>query len=247
VPGSRFIYAFTAVSTGLGILVRALKLRDTKISIRHMKDKTHRQPLSREIVEFGRAFSFLGKNPSYLWFLLAQTVVAFAFVMWGTYSSIYLTDRYGLGFSETTIPVFQFVVSVVMMAVLLLVIPHVGPKRFRPFIAAGLAVVLLAAVLYMLSPAHKMSFILVASILTGVGTAFFRPLTDTYNINALPEEARARVLSVLNTLMIVATIPAGPLAGKLYSYEPRLAFAAVSLFLLLGLVLVLAKFRYSGK
>ena len=114
-------------------------------------------------------------------------------------------------------------------------------------LALLIGLVLLASVLYLVSPAHKMSFILVASILSGAGTAFFRPLTDTYNINALPEEARARVLSVLNTLVVVATIPAGPLAGRLYSYEPRLAFAAISIILLLGLIAVLAKFRYAGK
>jgi len=247
IPGSRFIYAFTAVSTGLGILLRALKLRDTKISIRHLKDGTRRLPLSREIVEFGRAFAFIRKNSSYLWFLSAQTIVAFAFVMWGTYSSIYLTDRFGLGLPETTIPVFQFLVSIVMMSVLLTIIPHIKPVRFRAFIVSGLLLILLASALYLVSPARTMSVILIASVLSGIGSAFFRPLTDTYNINALPENARARVLSVLNTVMIVATIPAGPLAGRLYSYEPRLAFVAVSAALLLGLVVVLLKFRYAGK
>jgi MFS family permease len=247
VSGSRFIYGFTAVSTGLGVLIRALNLKDTKVSVRHLKVKTHRQPLSRETAEFGKAFLFLKKNPTYLWFLIGQTAVAFAFVMWGTYSSIYLTDRYGLDLSETAIPVFQFVVSLVMMAVLLLVIPNVGPARFRRFIIGGLFLILLASLLYAVSPAQKMSFILVASILSGAGTAFFRPLTDTYNINSLPDAMRARGLSVLNTVIILATIPAGPLAGRLYEYEPRLAFLGVSFFLMAGLAIVILKFRYKNR
>jgi len=243
VDGCRFIFAFTAVTTTAGILLRLAKLKDTKASIAGLKAGTARQPLSREITEFKSAFSFIRSNSSFLWFIAVQTLVMFGLVMWGTYYPIFLADKYGLGLSASAIPVFPFVFSIVMMAVLLLFIPHVRNSQFKRFITIGLFLVLAAMALFIVSPAHTMSFILLASVLNGAGTAFFRPLADTYNINAIPERARARVLSVLNTVIILATIPAAPLAGKLYSYEPRYAFAAVTLFLFLALILLLAGFR----
>ena len=98
--------------------------------------------------------------------------------------------------------------------------------------------------IYVVSPAGTTSFVLIAAVLSGIWMAFFRPLSDAYSVNILSEVERTRILSVFNTLLLVSAIPAAPVAGLIYSFNPRLLFGTVAFILVAAIVIIKTKFSY---
>lgn len=245
ITGCRIIFAITALTTSCGIIARWLFLKDTKLSIRNVKKKEqHNFSLFSEIDTFFKAFNKIPFLKSFLWFIVAQTLVWFGLTMRDTYSSIFLTSENGLELSAATISILPFITAIIMIVVMLFFIPHIKEKNFKIFIILGLLFTIISTVLYPVAPKKILWLMAIAASISGAGNAFFRPLTDAYNVNAVPEKIRPRILSILNTMIICITIPAAPIAGKLFTFNPRLVFIFSSLIFTFAFLIVLINCKF---
>ena len=174
-------------------------------------------------------------------FLVIRILEPFTTIMWTTYAVIYLTDRRGLGLSEASIAILPFVSALVTMALILLTAKRMQAAWTFSNLVTGQVMWLAAAACFILSPAHTLWFAVVWAALNAAGTALFRPAGQSYWANIVGNRERAQVFSASSALIALFTVPAGPLAGLLYTLNPQAPFAlGIGLQLLvLGLIVSL--------
>jgi len=162
--------------------------------------------------------------------------------MWNTYYPIFLTDTKGIGLADSEISIYPFIFSIVMISIIFIFIPHVKEKKFKKYLVFATMFSVVGALFYVFAPAHKGSFIAIAFIFNGISMAFFRPLSDAYSMNLLTDAERSRIVSVFNTIIILAMVPAAPIGGYLYLINPRLIFLAVAIIFVISIVIMKVKF-----
>jgi MFS family permease len=193
VAGCRVLYAIAAISMIIGLIYRGKYLVDTEVSKATRCEKSPYN-FAEEYEKFKKAFLSIKDRNELFWFCLVQILAGFALVMWNTYASVFYLDIKGLGLNDTDIWIFPFISSVVMISIIIIFIPQVKEKHFKKYLFWSTCLSVIGALLYVITPYQKMSFVAVASILTGCWIAFFRPLSDAYSMNILSDSERARIL-----------------------------------------------------
>ena len=175
-------------------------------------------------------------------FLIVRNLGMFVTTMWTTYSVIYLTDERGVGLAESSVALLPFVSALATIAVILLAAERltVRARLWQPARWArccGWS----RRCFYVLSPARTIWFVVLWAIVSALSTALFRPAEQSYWASVVGDRERAQVFSASSALMALVALPAGPLAGALYTLAPRGPFwlAIVLQLVALGLILSL--------
>ncbi len=242
-PAVRLMFLIGSASTAFAVLYRTLKLKETEEGRRLVSKKNH-YSFKLELEKFKESFRKIRQRSELFWFCIVRMLVVFALVMGNTFSTLFLTEKSGLGLNKTDITVLPFVFSMVMVMIMLIFIPSVKKEHYKKYLLRGTALAVAAQLIYVISPAGTTSFVLIAAVLSGIWMAFFRPLSDSYSMNILSDTERTRILSVFNTLLLISAIPAAPLAGFIFSYSPRLLFGIVAAILFAAMVIIRKKFSY---
>ena len=237
----RVMYLISMVSMGIGQFYRFKYLKETEEGKQVVKNKK-KYNFNEEISEFVKTFKKIKERKQLFWYCIVQVLVGFAIVMWNTYYPIFLTDVKGIGLSDSEIFIYPFLFSIVMIAIILIFIPHVKEAKFKKYLVFATIFSVISALLYVIAPAHKGTLIAVAFILNAISMAFFRPLSDAYSMNLITDAERSRLISVLTTITIVAMIPAAPIGGYLYQVNPRLTFLVVAVIFVVSILIMKFKF-----
>ena len=237
----RIMYLLSAVSMGTGIFYRSKYLKGAEVEKQINKNR-EKYNFNAEVKEFFKTFSLIKERKQLFWYCVVQILVSFAIVMWNTYYPIFLTDAKGIGLAASEIYIYPFLFSIVMISIILIFIPHVKGKNFKKYLVFATIFSVGSALLFVMAPAHKGSFIALAFIFNGISMAFFRPLSDAYSMNLITDSERSRLISVMTTIIILAMIPAAPIGGYLYSLNPRLTFITVALIFAVSILIMKLKF-----
>lgn len=87
-------------------------------------------------------------------------------------------------------------------------------------------------------PVHNFMWVVVSTILAAMGTIIANPYVESVVANAIDDEHRATMLSVLNVMILAATSPAGVIGGWTYSIQPSIPMFLVILVFLVSILLV---------
>jgi hypothetical protein len=161
--------------------------------------------------------------------------------MWMTYSVIYLTDPGGVALADSSVAILPFVSALATMAVILLAADRLSADRVYGNLLLGQALWLVAALFFVLSPAQTIWFVVVWAIVSALSVALYRPAEQSYWASVVGDRERAQVFAASSALMALVALPAGPLAGAIYTLAPRGPFllAIVLQLASLGLILTL--------
>lgn len=242
IPAGRVLATITMVSS-VGIAVyRQFTLQETSMGRARMVATLHLAPgeMGREYIA---ALRTMWADRRIRLFLLVRNLVAFNTVIWTTYSAIYMTDRRGIGLAESTIAVFPFVSAVVTMAMILLAAGRTQGKQVYGSLVLGQLLSIAACLCFVASPAGTVWWAVLWAVGSALSVAVFRPANDSYWANIIGDRERALVLSASGALTALATLPAAPLAGMLYTSSARGPFvlAIVVQGIALGLTLFLRR------
>ena len=241
VTACRIMYLISAVSMGFGLYYRGKHMKETEAGRLVIKEKK-KYNFNEELAKFKTAFLHIKERKQLFWYCVVQILVGFALVMWNTYYPIFLTDPKGIGLADSEISIYPFIFAIVMISIILIFIPHVKENKFKKYLVFATIFSVISALLYVIAPAHKGFFIATAFILNGISMAFFRPLSDAYSMNLLTDTERSRIVSVFNTIIILAMVPAAPIGGYLYLINPRLTFLVVAVIFVVSIVIMKVKY-----
>jgi len=224
ITGGRAIYL-----TGLFIIISALTIRQKGVKESSMGEDMVGATIKASPLdvmgEFSTSFRLIKDSPVILVLFLVQAIAMFTAVIRNTYGALYMTDTTGLGLLPATIAVIPAATSGAMIVALLLIVPHIGPKQTHRGLQLGAFCFTLGSLALLAAPPGSMLLPLAFAACNGLGAAILDPIRQASLANAIPDRARAKINSLIAVLTLIATIPAGPVAGALYSVNPKLPFA----------------------
>lgn len=107
---------------------------------------------------------------------------------------------------------------------------------------AGFVLSLLSNVMLVLWPTSNLVWIGLSTVLAAVGLMISSPYLEAAVQNAIDDEKRAKVFSMLSVVILLLTSPAGIVGGWAYTLDPRIpiwiitaSFAAAFVFLMIYL------------
>lgn len=222
-PVMRGLYAIGGASMLVMIAVRWLFAPETEAG-KVMIAKTRGKPLSSLVVEQLRSFGRAAKDAEFLRIAGIYAVVNASFAF-STFQAIFAKDA--LGYAESQIAWAPGVNALVCVALFILVLPRVAKRGGeRTGIALSFTLALAASALFMLVPSGALPILLAAFGLSSAAIQLIMTYRETVFMNHSQEETRAELYGIIQTIAMLVSIPAGYLAGLLYSLDPLLPFAA---------------------
>jgi Na+/melibiose symporter-like transporter len=242
VPAGRAIMAICMVSSITIAIVRQFTMHETTMG-RERMSAVAGVPISTLLREYAATLRAAIRDSRLRTFLIVRNLAMFVTTMWTTYSVIYLTDERGIALAESRVAFLPFVSALVTIAVILLAAKRLTSDRVYGNLLVGQMLWLVAALFYVLSPARTIWFVVLWAVVSALSTALFRPAAQSYWADVVGDRERAQVFSASSALMALVALPAGPLAGALYTLAPKGPFwlGIVLQLVALGLILSLKR------
>ncbi len=239
VPATRIMYAFACVSMSSMIYFRHRGLHETDIGLRKMQERT-KFLWRKDIQEYWIILKqILGNRALLLLFAV--------YVLWNvqatirtTFLSVYQVNY--LHIPTALISAFPAVSSVAMMILLLTVIPRFREEQAARLMNVGFALLILAQIILVWMPSGSFVWVVVSTAFAAAGTIIANPYVESVVANAMDDENRATMLSVLNVLILAFTSPAGIIGGWTYSINPQ-----IPMYLVAGVFLISIGFVWWAK
>ncbi len=225
VSGSKVIYAL-----GFMLVLAALAVRQLFVHEAAPETESGEATAVAGPASFRDAFRIILGDRRVTIIILSVVLTNFTWIMFSTYSALYMTNAAGLALPASLISLLPLLNSLSMISVLLLVIPQISNEHYPSRLVLGSGMIAVGTLVFLLTPRGWFWPLGVYALLAAGGGAIVDPVRSSYQANIVPAHAFAKVLSVSSTFMLLSGIPAGPIAGALFRINVRLPF-----YLVLGL------------
>ncbi|ETT63236.1 major facilitator superfamily protein [Paenibacillus sp. FSL R7-277] len=237
VTGMRIMYVLAFLFMTFQFVGRHLTTRETEAGIRK-RQETRELGLRESMIEYGGAFRDLGAERNLLLIFGVYILFNFQATLKSTYLYLYLADYIHL--DSGILSMFPAVSSVIMLLTLWLLMPRIPDQSASRAMMAGFGLSALSNAMLVLYPSASFVWIGLSTILAAVGLMISSPYLEAAVQNAIDDEKRAKVFSMLSVLILVFTAPAGIIGGWAYKLDPRIPLwlvtaAFVASYLLLHL------------
>jgi MFS family permease len=237
VPAGRVIMTANMISAISLAVYRQFTLHETTIGIARMSAMQTTSPaaLARE---YAAVVNRLVSHRSTRGFLVVRNLVAFVGVMWTTYAAIYLADPAGMGLPEGVIALLPFASAIVTLGLILLMARRIGSSQVFGNLLLGGAFWIAGGLVFLAARPGALWLALLYAALNAIGIAFYQPANQSHWANIVSDHERAAAFSAATALTLLITLPAGPLAGALYTWQPKSPFVLSLGLLALALALI---------
>lgn len=240
VTGVRIMYVIAFVFMTAQFFGRHYTTRETEMGLRKIRE-TRELGVRASLLDYVGAARELMKNRGLLLIFGVYILFNFQMSLKGTYLSLYLADY--LKLDNSIISYFPAVSSVIMLLTLWLLMPRI-PERYADqamlwsFVLSAISTALLIA-----APANGLFLIGLSTVLGAIGTMVSAPYLEAAVANAIDDEHRAKMFSILSVLVLLVISPSGIIGGWSYGLDPRLPFWLIVAAFAAGCVLLMLSRR----
>lgn len=182
------------------------------------------------------------RTPQTLYTIGIAVMISITMMINNVFWAIFVTQK--LGLPDQDIAYFPFAKSVAMLLFFFLATPRIRQMSFKLPMAGGLAAFALSQVILITAPQKGYPALLASIVLEAFAYAALNPQLDRLITVTVNPEERARIQSILFSVVILLSSPFGRIAGSLSEANRTLPFL-LNLFLLgSGILLVLRAGRY---
>ncbi|UVI28556.1 MFS transporter [Paenibacillus spongiae] len=236
VPGVRMMYGLAFVCMTLQFIGRHMTTRETDIGKRKMRE-SRELGLKESLNEYMNAIKNVLTNRPLLLIFGVYMLFNFQMTMKGTYLSLYLADY--LHIDSDLISLFPAVSSVVMLLTMWLIMPRIPERLVQSAMNGGFVLSVISTVMLVVIPAENLLWVGISTIMAAVGMMISSPYLEAQVANAIDDNQRAKIFSILSVLVILCISPAGIIGGWTYQIDPRIPFLLVAAAFGLSIVLLL--------
>ncbi|ANF97189.1 MFS transporter [Paenibacillus bovis] len=236
VPGTRIMYALAFLLMTFQFVGRHLTTRETEMGYRKMKE-TRELGLGKSLIDYAGAIKEITASKTLLLIFSVYVLFNFQTTLKTTYLSLYMADY--LNVDSDLISLVPAVSSVVMLLVLWLLTPRIPEQAIYKSMMAGFLLSVLSNLMLVIGPTTNLGWIAASTIIAAVGMMISSPYLEAAVANAIDDEKRAKIFSMLSVLILLITSPAGIIGGWAYTFDPRipvwliiLAFGAAYLLIM---------------
>ena len=235
IPGMRIVYAIVFFCMMAAAIVRLLFLKETLREPRKIRLAEMKEAFAKSLGSIAEAWRSMSSSLKFL--TLAFLISAFEDPMFRWFTALYVNDVVGVSnFDWGLVNTVSIAVTIVFGFPLGKLVDRIPRKKG----------VLLAYVIFMPSTAlfiFSRNFVqlLFVFIMFGLGGCLIGPAYSALQADMIPREKRGRIMGMIGTLNVLATVPASALAGFLYSLGPVYPFAfSLALGIVVSLIVLLA-------
>ncbi|MBS4178456.1 MFS transporter [Bacillus sp. FJAT-49731] len=240
IPAVRIMYIMAFIGMLTMIISRHYMTHETEIGI--MKRQQSAQlSLKSTFSEYGTILKKITKNNGLLLIFAVYILFNFQLIMQNTYLFVYLVEA--LSVPESTISLFPAISSVCMLILLIFVIPRFKQEFNYYYMMVGFSLSICANLILILTNGKSMLTLIVSAILSAAGMLLANPYLETAIANAIEDEIRANMFSILQVFLLLFISPAGIIGGLAYRMDPRIPFIVMicALMINIGILLYLTK------
>lgn len=242
VPVVRVLYAIFAVFMFIKVIITLKCTTETKQGIAR-KEQSKSVPYSTMIKEYKTVLPLITKSPATLQTLAIMVLFQITNLINTNFLSLYINKN--LMISDQYLAYFPILRATVMLVFLFAIQHLLSNVRMKIPMSAGLLIYIGCQLLIILLPSNKISGIVIYTLLEAFAFGLFMPRKEAMlSLSANPKE-RARIVSLLTTIMILFASPFGYLAGYLSSIDRRLPFA-FNIVLYVVMIIVVARYQEPG-
>lgn len=235
VPAMRIMYTIACISMTIMFLGRNKATHETEIGIRK-RYESKMAGFKSSLAEYAYVVKYVLSNKPLMLIFGVYILNNFQMTMRGTYLSIYLVNA--LKLDDALIAIFPAISSVAMLALLFLAVPRFKEELYYRYIIMGFGVSLAANLMLIIAPVGGVPWVVVSTMLAAAGSIVANPYLEAAVANAIDDENRAKIFSILTVFILVFTSPSGIIGGWTYTIDPRIPFALVILAFAAGIALM---------
>ena len=128
-----------------------------------------------------------------------------------------------------------------MLLFIFMVIPRLRQDRHVGYLVAALLLTVAGIALLVVAPSRGWLVVIVSTIVEAAGAAIMAPYGEGFVTAVVNPADRARILSVINTIVLALSSPFGWIAGRLSEADKALPFVLIVGVLLLTVVAMLVR------
>ena len=239
IPAMRGLYLFAFVSMTSMFLIRNHFTQETEMGKKKIKE-TKNFRFQENVTRYKEVTLHLIKSPYTIIAFFLAVLNNIQLILRKTFLSILLNK--GLGISQGLIAVFPAITSIIMLIFFILVMPKLGRRNSKKPLFWGLIISFISQLFLILAPTENIAVILtmvVFSTITGaVGMAIVYPFVQSILANAIDDENRAKIMSILFAILLAISAPFGYIGGLLSSISEKLPFVLNSITFIISAILV---------
>ncbi|WP_227522058.1 MFS transporter [Bacillus solitudinis] len=240
VPAMRIMYLIAFISMTLMFIIRHLTTTESEIGIRKQQE-TKQLDIKKSLKLYVQTVKDIFHNKPLLIIFCVYILFQFQLIMQNTYLSIYLVDV--LSFRDSMIAIFPAVSSGCMLVLLVFVVPKFREELQNRYMVIGFTLSIFALVLLVTSAQGKLFPIIISTILLAAGLLLSNPYLETAVANAIEDENRANISSILQVLVLLFISPAGIIGGLTYKLDPKIPFVLMMAALMINIILIVIMTR----
>ena len=239
VPVVRVLYAIFAITMTIKVFITVKYTKETTRGIQRMAE-TRSVSMGTMVKEYKNVLPLITKSRSTMQTLAIMVLFQITFIITSNFMSLYFTQN--LLIPEQYLAYFPILRAIVMLVFLFAVQQIVDKLRMKVPMSAGLLLYIASQLLVILLPARSIAGIIVYTLLEAVAFGLFMPRKEAMLSLSVNPKERARIVSLLTSIMILLSSPFGYLAGYLSSIDRRLPFC-LNIVLFIAMLVVIAKYQ----
>jgi len=234
VPTIRGVYILAAVMMASKALATNAMVTETRQGLIRMRETAHQSLFAvlRELPEVAR---HIVRRPVTIYTGLLMTLMSIYWVIQKTFWSVVVVET--LEIPAERLASYTMVRSITMMLVFFFLMPRLqslarrSPTGDHLLFVGGSLIFGLSQLLLVLTPAGATWFLILVTVLEGVGLPLTRTMLDKLTVTTVDAAERARISALLSVMMLLVTSPFGWIAGRLSTLDRRYPFVlAVGIF-----------------
>lgn len=234
VPTIRGVYILAAVMMASKALATNAMVTETRQGLIRMRETAHQSLFAvlRELPEVAR---HIVRRPVTIYTGLLMALMSIYWVIQQTFWPVVVVET--LEIPAERLAFYTMVRSITMMLVFFFLMPRLqslarrSPTGDHLLFVGGSLIFGLSQLLLVLTPAGATWFLILVTVLEGVGLPLTRTVLDKLTVTTVDAAERARISALLSVMMLLATSPFGWIAGRLSTLDRRYPFVlAVGIF-----------------
>lgn len=244
IPAMRIMYVIFCISLTVMFFARNYATHETEIGIRKRKESA-----SYNLKDSFQAYVDTVKTilSNRVLMIVFGVYISFNFqvTLQNTYLSIYLVEA--LNFSDALISIFPAVSSVAMLALMFLVVPRLKENKAHTYMIWGFSLAIASKIILVVVAPGQLPLVILSTMLAAAGSIISSPYLEAVVANAIDDEQRAKMFSILQVLVLLCISPSGIIGGWTYTIDPRLPFILIMISSMASIVLIIMLMRREAK
>ena len=231
----RIIYLFSFVSMTLKFVILNKYATETGIGIKRMEE-TRDSSLLSLIAGYGGVVRKLFHSSRMMLALFIATVFIVTSMVTGTFFGLYAVRN--LDMPEFFLAYFPIIRAVIMLLFLFVIQPKIARFRLKVPMLVGISLYIAAYALLIVQPPGNLLLLLVCIFLESCAHSLIWPRRDSIHALFIAPGERARLNSVIASVIFIITIPFGYLSGWMSSLDARYPFMLIILIFAVQFIVV---------